>query len=170
MYRGERVRQRQQFLQKVIGRIVVVLDGDEERNRNTLRYAAGLSATCRAPVLLIFPVELPLAYPIQPGGAGGIALPLPGSVWEKFEQAADETLRNGKAEIERMGVEADGKVVEVIGSSVGRAISEALGDQSDLIVLPERKAHGLGRLLQKDKTTDIIRKVNCPVMVVQGDD
>jgi nucleotide-binding universal stress UspA family protein len=156
----------QDFLQKTIGRIIVVLDDTSRKSEKALLYAAGLSRMCGASVILLCPMEVPLTYPAAPMAPGVVPV-LPARAWDRIEDQAEAVLQEAKTNIASLGVRAEGKIVEV-GGGIGAAISSMAEDESDLILVTGSEAHGIARLFQKDIAAELVRHAKCPVLVVRN--
>jgi nucleotide-binding universal stress UspA family protein len=155
----------QEYLQKTIGRIIVVLDDTSRKSEKALLYAAGLSRMCGASVIILCPMEVPLTYPAAPMEPGVVPI-LPARAWDQIEDQAEAALQEARITIANFGVRAEGKIIEV-GGGISAAISRVTEDESDLILVTGSEAHGITRLFQKNTAAELVRHAMCPVLVVR---
>ena len=107
----------QEYLQKTIGRIIVVLDGTSRKSEKALLYAAGLLRMCGASVIILCLMEVSLTYPAAPMAPGVVPM-LPALAWDQIEDEAEAALDEAKINIANFGVRAEVKIIEV-GGGIG---------------------------------------------------
>jgi nucleotide-binding universal stress UspA family protein len=164
MNRGRSRSKAQEYIQKTIDRIIFVLNDSSSQTSWVIRYAANLSRMSGASVLFVCPAEYPMIYSAQESPLGPTLFPA--TVWEGIEEQAEVAVDEARNLIAQMGVKAEGRVLRIIGS-LGKSVSE-ISNESDLIIVPKSKVHGLSRLFQKDSAADIVRWARCPVIVVSS--
>jgi nucleotide-binding universal stress UspA family protein len=156
----------QEYLQKTVNRIMVVLGSGADGSESALRYAAGLSQMCGASVLLLYPMEIPLAFPADPVVPGVVPL-MPSTLWDSIEDQGKAALEEAIAGIASLGVRAEGMMIQVTGGFAA-AVSRVASEDSDLLIVSRAEPRGLDRLLGGDYAVELVRHAKCPVVVVRS--
>ena len=138
----------QDYLQRTIGRIVLVLEQDSKGSEKALRFAAGMSKMCGASVTILCPIEPPLPYPVEPMAPGMVSI-VPARAWEVLEDRARTALAAAQADMASLGAGAEGRMFYAVGGA-STSVSRMIENESDLIIVGTKEAHGPDRLFQRN--------------------
>lgn len=157
--------QAEEYLQRTINRILVVLDEDAENRNELMRYAIGLSRLCKASLMLVCPVEPPvnLAYGFPDQGHPVMMF---SEVWESEWAFAQRIVDEALAQCRGLGVEVER--TGVTGSAELVSPKTTWASRSDLVVVSRPKKRGLEKLFGRDKAVDVVKSSPCPVVVIES--
>ena len=131
-----------------------------------MRYAAGFALLFDASVTLVYEARAPLIY--SGPGFPASAPVLPEVTYERLNDEARSILDEAKVLMAGFGVEAETRLVDVIGN--GAHAAEGAVEECDLIIKSKDKPKGLRRLFGRGEFTGIAGVAKCPVIVIYAPD
>ncbi len=112
--------------------------------------------------------EVVMLHAVRPAELAGLAdhpVPPPKGWMERYLTPLEQELERRARAVESLGLRARGKIVVGVPAEV--IVTEAQGEQADLIVMGTHGRTGLSHVLLGSVAEAVIRKAVCPVLTVQ---
>lgn len=112
--------------------------------------------------------EVIMLHAVRPAELAGLAdhpVPPPQGWMERYLSPVEQELERRQRAVEGLGLRARSKVV--VGVPAEAIVTEAQGEQADLIVVGTRGRTGLSHMLLGSVAEAVIRKAACPVLTVR---
>jgi len=146
----------------VYERILMPTDGSGCA-RNATRHGLDLARRLGAHVTFLHVLENPLVA----GYAAPEALPYSAQLYQDLKQAGGEILDEALAEAERLGVAAEGRLIE--NKRPADAIHDAEQDH-DMVIMGTHGRRGFDRWMFGSVTEGALRRSTKPFLVIRADD
>lgn len=157
--------------------VLVLRPGQAELPLTTVQrilWATDLSPVSEAawPYVLmladLLTAEVILLHAVRPAELAGLAdhpVPPPAGWMERYLMPLEQELERRQRAVEALGLRARPKILVGVPAEV--IVSEAQGEQADLIVMGTHGRSGLSHILLGSVAEAVIRKAICPVLTVQ---
>lgn len=112
--------------------------------------------------------EVIMLHAVRPAELAGLAdhpVPPPQGWMERYLSPVEQELERRQRAVEALGLRARSKIV--VGVPAEAIVTEAQGEQADLIVIGTRGRTGLSHILLGSVAEAVIRKAACPVLTVR---